>query len=83
MSGENGDSLDCLVGVRIVKAWVEPDTLTTSKLCVRYSKDTGAETFGCFRNTDKIVASDFLGLLVADAHQKFRSIVYPNAKHEG
>jgi hypothetical protein len=64
--------------LRIGEAWVEGDTATTRKLCVRYTKDTGAETFGCFRKTDKIEATEFVGLSVEEAVLKFNRIVYPD-----
>ena len=78
MSTANGEKLDCFVWVRIKEAWVEEDAPHISKLCVRYSEDTGAENLGCFRNTDRIVASEFVGLSVTDACSKFNRIVYPN-----
>ena len=70
--------LERLVGAHIKEAWVEDDTDSTQKLCVRYSDDTGAETFGCFRATDEVRASDFVGLSADDACKKFNAIVYPN-----
>jgi hypothetical protein len=62
--------------VIIKHAWIEKDNRGVSKLCVRYSPDTGAENFGCFGDSDKIIAADFVGLTVDQAVNKFIYNVY-------
>ena len=62
----------------IKDAWVENDTQNTRKLCVRYDPDYGAETFGCFLIEHDIHPSEFIGLSLKQACEKFNKVVYPN-----
>ena len=68
------------MSIKIEKAWTEDFVGGIKKLCVRYDAKCGAETLGCFKETQEIKPSEFVGLSINEANNKFNKIVYPHKR---
>ena len=68
------------MSIKIEKAWTEDFVGGIKKLCVRYDAKCGAETLGCFEETQEIKPSEFVGLSINEANNKFNKIVYPHKR---